>query len=262
MFVKSGYGAPGGAHCLGFCAVTVANILWIIGCVGVAAFAQSLAGFGFGLLAVPMMQMALSPRDAVIISTLIGAISTTTQAVIDRDRAHVPTVKRLTIASYLGMPLGLVVFVLVSDSALRITLGVVVILAAIVLSRGFTLHDDSHHFDWLLGMVSGVLATSTSTNGPPLVFLMQARNMSPEVFRSTINAIFSFANIGALALFFASGKMNFHTLYGALAAVPALFISLRIGYSLRPRVSAEFFRKLVLVMLLLSGASLLLKALL
>ena len=260
--MKSGYGVLTLGQCIGFLAVTLANIMWIIACVGVAAFAQSLAGFGFGLLAVPMMQMALSPRDAVIISTLIGAVSTTTQAVIDRKTAHVPTVKRLTIASYLGMPIGLMVFVLVSDSALRITLGVVVILAAIVLSRGFTLHDDAHHFDWLLGMVSGVLATSTSTNGPPLVFLMQARKMSPEVFRSTINSIFSFANIGALTLFFVSGKMDLHTMYGALAAIPALFVSLRLGYSLRPRVSAEFFRKLVLIMLVLSGASLLLKAML
>lgn len=238
------------------------NIVWIIACVAVAAFAQSLAGFGFGLLAVPMMQLALLPREAVIISTLIGAVSTTTQAVLDHKQTDWSSVKRLSISSYLGMPLGLLVFVLVSDTALRVTLGVVVIAAAVVLSRGFTLRDDKHHFDWLLGMMSGVLATSTSTNGPPLVFLLQARNMTPEVFRSTINTIFSFANIGAISLFFASGKMTANSLIGALAALPALFVALKIGYSLRPRVSAEFFRKLVLIMLVLSGLSLLLKALL
>lgn len=242
--------------------MSVANIAWIIACVGVAAFAQSLAGFGFGLLAVPMMQMALSPRDAVVISTIIGAFSTTTQAVLDRQYVERASVKRLTIASYIGMPFGLIVFILVSDSVLRITLGVVVILAAIVLSRGFVLKDGKHGFDWLMGFLSGVLSTSTSTNGPPLVFVLQARGLSPESFRSTINTIFSFANIGALALFVASGKLNTHDALAAFLALPALFVSLKIGYSLRPRVSSEFFRKLVLIMLVLSGMSLLAKALL
>lgn len=242
--------------------MSFANILWVIACVGIAAFAQSLAGFGFGLLAVPMMQLSLPPRDAVIISTLIGAVSTTTQAILDHEHIDRPAVKRLTTASYLGMPLGLLVFLVTSDSALRITLGVVVILAAVVLSRGFTLNDDRYHWDWVLGIFSGVLATSTSTNGPPLVFVLQARRLSPEVFRSTINTIFSFANIGAIAFFLSTGKVSLNSLVGALFAIPALLVALRIGYHLRPRVSADFFRQLVLIMLVLSGASLLLKALL
>ncbi len=242
--------------------MSFANIAWIIACVGVAAFAQSIAGFGFGLLAVPMMQLALSPRDAVVISTVIGAFSTTTQAVLDRTHVEKASVRRLTIASYIGMPFGLMVFVLVSDSVLRITLGVVVILAAIVLSRGFVLKEGQHRFDWVMGFFSGVLSTSTSTNGPPLVFVLQARGLSPESFRSTINTVFSFANIGALAMFVASGKINADAVVAALFALPALFLSLKIGYSIRPRVSAEFFRKLVLIMLVLSGMSLLAKALL
>ena len=136
------------------------------------------------------------------------------------------------------------------------------ILAAIVLSRGFVLKDGKHGFDWMMGFFSGVLSTSTSTNGPPLVFVLQARGLSPESFRSTINTVFSFANIGALALFIASGKLNANAAFAAILALPVLFVSLKIGYSLRPRVSTEFFRKLVLIMLVLSGMSLLTKALL
>lgn len=248
--------------CIGLLAVSGAEILWIVSCVAIAAFAQSIAGFGFGLLAVPLMQLVLDPRDAIVVSTLIGAVSTTSQALIDRKQVDKVSVKRLSIASYLGMPFGLVLFVFVSDSVLRLTLGVVVVMAAIVLSRGFTLKDETHHFDWLLGILSGVLATSTSTNGPPLVFVLQARKMSPEAFRSTINTIFSYANLGAIALFLGTGKVNVHSFFGALCAIPALFIALRIGYALRPRVSAEFFRKLVIFMLVLSGVSLLLKVLL
>lgn len=243
-------------------AVSGQEIAWIVVCVGLASFAQSISGFGFALLSVPLMQIVLEPRDAVVISTFIGALSTTTQALLDRQHVDKQLTKRLVMASYLGMPFGLGAFLLVSDMALRLGLGFVVILAAILLSRGFSLDSASIKLDWSFGFVSGVLATSTSTNGPPLVFLMQARNYSPQDFRSTINTVFSFVNIGAIALFLSSGQVTHRSVIGALVAIPSLFAALRIGYWLRPRVSAELFRRLVLMLLVASGMSLCAKALL
>lgn len=243
-------------------AVSGQEIAWIIASVGLASFAQSISGFGFALLSVPLMQIVLEPRDAVVISTLIGALSTTTQALLDRQHVDKKLTKRLVMASYLGMPFGLGAFLLVSDTALRLGLGAVVILAAVLLSRGFSLDSASTKLDWSFGFVSGILATSTSTNGPPLVFLMQARNYSPQDFRSTINTVFSFVNIGAIALFLSSGQVTHESVVGALVAIPSLFVALRIGYWLRPKVSADLFRRLVLVLLVASGVSLCAKALL
>ena len=238
------------------------EILWVIACVGLASFAQSISGFGFALLSVPLMQIVLEPRDAVVISTFIGALSTTTQAFLDRQHVDRALAKRLVMASYLGMPIGLSAFLFVSDTGLRLSLGAVVILATILLARGFSFDSPSSRLDWSFGFVSGVLATSTSTNGPPLVFLMQARNYAPQDFRSTINMVFSFVNIGAIALFLSSGQVTHESVIGALLAIPALFLALRTGYWLRPKVSVELFRRLVLGLLIASGISLCAKALL
>lgn len=208
------------------------------------------------------MQMLLEPRDAVVISTFIGAISTTTQAVLDRHNVDRSLVKRLVLSSYLGMPLGLVVFLYVSDTGLRIALGVVVLVAAVLLIRGFSLDTPSMRLDWSFGFISGILATSTSTNGPPLVFLMQARNFAPQDFRSTINTVFSFVNIGAIALFVSSGQVTQQSLLGAVVALPSLLVALKLGYWVRPKVSPALFRQLVIVLLVGSGISLVVKALL
>ena len=236
------------------------QLIWIVVCVAVAAFAQSLAGFGFGLLSVPMMALVLSPRDAIVVSVLVASVSTTTQAVADRRHTEWKTVRRLSVLSYLGMPLGLVLFNVVSEQVLRFGLGVVVLVATILIVRKFQIPEDARGYDWVLGFVSGVLNTSTSTNGPPLVFLLKSRSMNPATFRATLNTVFSIANIGALILFFGSGKLNHENFIGALVALPSLVIALRVGYAMRKRVREEAFTNLVAGLMMISGISALIAA--
>lgn len=233
----------------------VSEILWIIGVVALSSLAQSLAGFGFGLLAVPLMTLVVDPHQAVVVATLIGTVSTTLQAVIDRRYCNWPLAKRLTYAAYIGMPAGIFVFVVVSESMLRFCLGIVVLLATVVLAKGFSFKGESRYMDWLMGMCSGILSTSTSTNGPPLVFLLQARALEPHIFRATINAVFALSNIGAVVLFSSSGKVESASLVASLIALPMLFVALRSGYALRPKVKVHHFQRLVLAMLILSGIS-------
>jgi uncharacterized membrane protein YfcA len=158
------------------------------------------------------------------------------------------------------MPFGLLAFIFVSETGLRLVLGVVVVSAAILLLRGFRLREESHHFDWFLGMVSGFLSTSTSTNGPPLVFLMQARRLDPSTFRATINTVFAVVNLGALALFASAGKINSSNLSGVAVALPALGCAIAIGYSVRRHVTQERFNTLVITLLFLSAISVVISA--
>ena len=230
-------------------------LLWVAFAIGVASFAQSLAGFGFALLCVPIMTVFVPPHEAVVISTAIGAVSTTFQAITDRANTDWIMARRLIWASFLGMPFGLVAFVFVSESIMRIVLGVVVSLAALMLWRGFQLKEETRLVDWILGALSGALSTSLSTNGPPIVFVMQARQMPPDIFRATINTVFSIVGLASLALFVGTGKVQTQAINGVLVALPVLFVSLSIGFRIRPHIQGERFRRLVLFLLLLSGLS-------
>jgi uncharacterized protein len=241
--------------------VELQQIIWIVVCVAVAAFAQSLAGFGFGLLSVPMMALVLAPRDAIVVSVLVASVSTSTQAIVDRRFTEWKTVRRLSLLSYAGMPFGLIVFNVVSERSLRFGLGVVVLVATVLIVRKFQIPEEARGYDWILGFISGVLNTSTSTNGPPLVFLLKSRAMEAHTFRATLNTVFSIANIGALILFFGSGKLSQDNVIGAAFALPALAIALRFGYAMRKRVHEDAFTTLVAGLMLLSGASALVAAL-
>ncbi len=220
-----------------------------------AAFVQIIAGFGFGLLCMPIMTLALPVEKAVVVSTLLGIVSTTWQAWHLRRDARRPLVKRMTLGAFAGMPLGLVVLNVVSDTALKVFLGVAVLAATALLVRRINLTHVGDGLDYSAGFLSGVLNTSLSTSGPPLVFDLQARNLPAHEFRATIAMVFALSNVVGLTLFLADGKVTRSGLFAATVALPAWGLGQALGWPVRKHVHGERFRWMVLVLLFVAGTS-------
>jgi len=88
----------------------VPELLWIFATVLVASSAQAVSGFGFALLAVPLMSVVVSPQDAVVIATLLGAVSAVVQSVRDAHATQKEMALRLIVFAFVGMPFGLLLF--------------------------------------------------------------------------------------------------------------------------------------------------------
>ena len=238
------------------------EIVWICLVVAGASATQAISGFGFALIAVPLLSLFIDPQMSVVLATVVGAFSSTFQAITDRRHTERKLIQRLAVTAYIGMPFGLLIFLVVSESVLRFIVGVVVLVAAFALMRGFSISHTNRKIDWIMGWVSGVLATSTSTNGPPLVFLLQAKKLSPESFRASINVVFSLTSFGAILLFAVSGNITSDDFWGIAISVPMLLLGLAIGFKVRSRINAEQFRVLVFVLLIVSAVSALFAAVL
>jgi uncharacterized membrane protein YfcA len=241
--------------------MTTGQLLVVALAIFIAAFMQVLSGFGFALLSMPIMTMAVPVEKAVIVSTLLGALSTAWQSWHLRAAADRVLVRRLTTAAFLGMPFGLVVLNVVSDRTLRFTLGIAVLIATLLLVSRVQLHHMGRGLDYGVGFVSGVLNTSLSTNGPPLVFGLQARRLPPDAFRATISTVFALSNILGIALFALDGKVTMAGVKAAGIAFPAWFVGQALAWPIRRRVVGERFRRLVLGMLFVAGATSVLYAL-
>ncbi len=220
-----------------------------------ASFTQVIAGFGFALLAMPIMTLALPVERAIVIVTVLGAITTVSQAVLLRADADRTLARRLIVASFVGMPIGLVVLNVVDDTPLRIALGISVLVATAMLARQVSLAHAGPGLDYGAGFLSGVLNTSVGTNGPPLVFDLQSRGLDRDRFRATIQMVFAASNVVAIPLFVADGKVTSDGLTGVLIAVPAWIAGLALGRPTRRHVQGERFRRLVLALLAAAGTS-------
>jgi uncharacterized membrane protein YfcA len=161
----------------------------------------------------------------------------------------------MTIGAYLGMPLGLFVFLTVNDNVLRFMLGIAVLIAVVLLAMRINLHHVGPRLDFGAGFISGILSTSLSTNGPPLVFALQARQLPPPTFRATISAVFALSNIVGMSLFIASGKITREGLVASAVTIPAMFVGQLLGFPVRKHIHGERFRWLVLLLLAAAAIS-------
>jgi uncharacterized membrane protein YfcA len=130
-----------------------------------------------------------------------------------------------------------------------------ILFGVLLLARGRDLSEAHIGLDWAMGIVSGVLLTSTSTNGPPLVFALQARRSPPNVFRATLNMIFLISGLYGILLFALFGEISKHDLPLATAVLPAMVAGVLIGRVVRQRVDPLRFRMAVLVLLCVGGLS-------
>ena len=214
---------------------------------------QTISGFGFALLAVPLMVTVTDARTASMVATALGILPQMVQSVRFRQFIQWPLVKHLSLSAFFGMPFGLLLFKFADERALRMTLGVSTLIMAVLLAGGLTLSHRGRGVDWAFGSASGVLSTSLATNGPPLVFVLQGRGLAPDQFRSTITTVFTICGVVSLSGRIGAGGLTHDVLVVCAWTALPMALGLLIGLKLRPLISPTGFRKLVLALLVVAA---------
>lgn len=225
-----------------------------------ASVVQSATGFGFSLLAVPLLSLAVPTELAVVVAATLGTLTSSAQAVGERDHGDRPTIVRMLLGAAVGAPFGLLLLSVATNRQLRFGLAAVIISFLIINLRGLAIERGSRTVDVVAGGISGVLNTSLSTNGPPLVMALHARHLAPPVFRGTISSVFAGTGIITLGLFLASGRYSPEVRELLLVAVPTMVIGYWLGSRLRPRIDPPLFRRVVMGLLVITAVITLLGA--
>ena len=237
--------------------MSAAALAGVVLVVAVAGTVQLAAGFGFGLAAVPLLSVVLDPHDAVIVALGLATFTNSYQAITGRHDADRGVAGRMITGAAVGLPVGLLVFLRADDRWLGIVIGVAVLVAVAVIARGLDLRHVGPGLDVASGALSGALTMSAGVNGPPLVFVLQARHFDQRRFRGTITTIFAVLDIVSIAVFAAAGEIDRDIALAIVAALPGLALGAATGIALRRHLDARRFRRLVLTLLTIAGVSVL-----
>jgi hypothetical protein len=230
------------------------DLLFVVVVVFATAYAQTVVGFGFALLTVPVLVLRLDVQDAVVLSATLGTVSSGLRSRalrVDRDRRLVGLYLK---SALLGAPFGLLMFLYADLRLLKVVIGLSVFAGILVIVRGTDLRNVGPGLERTMGFLSGVLLTSTSTNGPPLVLGLQSRKVSPDVFRATIATIFFVLGAVSVVTFVVVGALTQSIIAQSVFAFPTIVLANRLGLASARRIRPESFRVLVLGLLALAGA--------
>lgn len=219
-----------------------------------AATIQTMTGFGFSLFAVPIMSMVIPTESAVVIAATLSTITSGGQAWTERHHRDDATVARISIAAFVGMPLGLAVLIVASSQQLKIGLALVIVAFLVINLKGIRLDHASVRVDLTAGFAAGILSTSLSTNGPPLAMALHARHLTPPVFRGTIASILVIISAVSLVLFAATGHYTSEVGWALLVVTPAMIVGFLLGHRFRTGIDHSLFRRLVTSLLALTAA--------
>lgn len=120
----------------------------------------------------------------------------------------------------------------------------------------------SPRWAWLAGLAGGITSTLFGAGGPPYAIYLSQRGLTKEQFRATL----AFAAMTSISLrvtaFLLTGLLLDRQVWVAAAvAVPAAFIGIAVSRRLFRTISRDTLLRAVTVMLLASGASLIVRAL-
>ncbi|MCI0635055.1 MAG: sulfite exporter TauE/SafE family protein [Actinobacteria bacterium] len=220
--------------------------------VALASAAQAVSGFGFALIAVPLVAVLVGPKEAVVGLTIAGLLLVAQLSLRDHGAVMGRVVIVITGSAVMGMPLGVLVLDRADERILTLCIAVAVIAFGLLLWRGIRL-PARPATDAVAGFTAGILSTSTGTSGPPIVIALSGRELRPAEFRATISTIFLIQGLASLVAFVAIGRVSADALVVALTGIPGVLLGSFIGERGFRRLDAATFQRVVLAMLLLSG---------
>lgn len=241
--------------------MTAAQAGLFIAFVMVATFAQGLTGFAFVLVLLGLAGLFdLAPlADLTNVATTLSVMSAA--ATLRRSG------RMLDRAAYrdalAGCALGVIAGVLLLGwlsanvmTALRVLLGVTIVACAIAMLRpGNVLPARSSRVSFrAFGLLSGLLGGLFSAGGPPLVYHLYRQPMPVEALRATLLATLATMGVLRIAAVVATGQFSLLALQLTLFAAPVVVVSSFLLQRYPPGWRRETVLKLVCVLLLVTGA--------
>jgi uncharacterized membrane protein YfcA len=224
-----------------------------------AAFVTGLAGFAFGMVAASIWLYALTPLQA---SILIVAYGLLVQGYAVWKLRHSLNFYRLApfiLGSAMGIPAGIAALRWTSPVHLRIGVGVLLVsfsLYNLVRPQLPKMRGVGRGADSAVGFLNGVLGGATGLAGILPTIWTGLRGWSRDeqraVFQPTAVATFLMTILALGGV----GAITVDTMRLFLLGLPALVIGSVLGWVLYGKLDEVAFRRIVLALLLVSGATL------
>ena len=192
--------------------------------IAVAAAVQAVSGFGFAVVAAPVLVALTDPVTSVSLLAVLGILVNTVTLAAARGRPVVLRDEAVGLVTWAlpGLAAGALLVTRLPDDVIRIAVGVLVL---VVLARRLRAaepaRDPGRGESWrrpVTGVAAGTLTTTTGLNGLALVLGLSGRGLAPRAVRDTLAVIFVVLGLVGGVVLAAAGELRVPGDVGVLVA--------------------------------------------
>lgn len=225
----------------------------------VAYVVRGIAGFGSGLISVPLLALFFPLPVVVPIIVLLDYVGSASQGL--RNRKLIAWREQLPLIPFtlVGVGVGLSLLQSLNSATLAQALAVFIIVYAVYQLLPFPELRGSRLFAVPGGALGGLIGTVFGAGGPFYIIYLGLRGLDKSALRATFAANFLIDGGIRLTGYAAFGFFDRTALFYIAAALPIVALALFLGGRVHSSLSPAVFTRLISVLLLVSGVALLLK---
>jgi uncharacterized membrane protein YfcA len=235
---------------------------WCVLVILAAYTIRAVTGFGAGLVAIPLMLFVLPVKLVIPVVTTLGLLAYCGQTLRDFRYVEWRRIAKLALPALAGSAVGLWLFAELQGELLRKVLAAFIVAYAAwcLAPRALSLGRVRAGLAPLAGTTAGLVsALFGGMEGPFVVIYLNTLHLDKRRFRASVSALlFAFALLRAGG-YGGLGLYDLRALALIALLLPAMVIANMLGDILHDRVDEALFRRVVALLLLVSGAALLLK---
>lgn len=221
-----------------------------------------ISGFGLTLIAIPLLAHLFPIKFVIPMVVLLDVVASLRQATKLRSGVYKQELVPLLPFMLAGMGAGAFLLIRLPAEILLMGLGILVLVYGVY----YVLRHDSvfRLARWTavpIGLFAGTISALFGVGAPLYVMYLTGRGATPDHIRATMPVIFSFTTVGRIVLFAATGLFSESVLLTAAALLPVMLLGLYLGNRLHLNLSRNHVVRIIGALLVLSGFSLVLRAL-
>src|SRR3990167_2750372 len=224
-------------------------------------FAESIFGFGGGLIAIPLLSLLMPVKDSVtivlIFQLLMGLLIFKIYKLIDWKIA-LP----MTFGLIFGTIFGTYSLASIDDIFLRkfLAISIFVFLIKSIFFNKFNLNKIKGKLTGVIsGLIGGIFQGIIGTGGPVFTMYLADIISQKQVFRATLIYLFFTSSIIRVIASFKTELITKELISIILPIIPIFLIALYLGNHIHNKISQKYYDYAIRIILLFSSVSLLLK---
>lgn len=230
------------------------NSAWLGLIYFVAAFTQGVSGFGFGLVAMPLLLLFFEARMAVPLCMLNGLVITLFLSLRLRENIDWQKIRPLFLGCLPGIIIGALFLRRADNVLIQILLGVLLIAyASFALFLSPRPRRMGLGWPLLAGFGTGVIGSAFSAGGPPVIIYTTLTGWAKDEIKATLSVFFFITGIGMAAAHYFAGLTNMAVLVQFRFSVIFVAAGMIAGSVCYGRISRVVYVRVILWMLLGMG---------